>query len=152
MCLIQAGIQWSQTSSGNRTRIPSPQQWCELPSLKPTGYLSIDTCPWIPVHIYGWMSSPLRQSLDIICSCSSRWFSVRKLDMAYLWGLFALGWSDGLVMLGRRGVGRTGAPPAIIQDFCRDPPKKAFNVALEETTSRSVMAELPSLSGGRRMS
>jgi len=55
-------------------------------------------------------------------------------------------------MLGRRGVGRTGAPPAIIQDFCRDPPKKAFNVALEETTSRSVMAELPSLSGGRRMS
>lgn len=54
-------------------------------------------------------------------------------------------------MLGRRGVGRTGAPPATIQDFCRDP-KKAFNVALEETTSCSVMAEWPSLSGGRRMS
>lgn len=54
-------------------------------------------------------------------------------------------------MLGRRGVGLTGAPPASIQDFCRDPPKKAFNVALEETTPRSVMAR-PSLSGGRRMS
>lgn len=55
-------------------------------------------------------------------------------------------------MLGRRGVGRTGAPPATIQDFCREPPRNVFKVAFEERTSRSVTIAWLSLSGGRRMS
>jgi hypothetical protein len=58
------------------------------------------------------------------------------------------------LVLGRRGVGRTGAPGPIIHDFCRDPPKSVFNVAFEESTSRSDINDpvCPFLSGGRRIS
>jgi len=50
-----------------------------------------------------------------------------------------------------RGVGRTGVPAPVIQDFLRAPPKTAFKVAFDDTTSRSETA-WPSLSGGLRMS
>jgi hypothetical protein len=48
-----------------------------------------------------------------------------------------------------RGVGRTGAPPPVIHDFCLAPPKRVFRVAFDESTS---LSDGPSLSGGLRMS
>ena len=46
-----------------------------------------------------------------------------------------------------RGVGRTGAPVAVIQDLCLAP-NRVFRVAFDDSTSLSDRA---SLSGGRRM-
>jgi hypothetical protein len=55
---------------------------------------------------------------------------------------------EGLDILAR-GVGRTGLlEELIIHDFCRDPPKSVFNVALEDSTSVGC----PSLFGGLRIS
>jgi hypothetical protein len=52
-----------------------------------------------------------------------------------------------------RGVGRTGAPAAVIHDFCRAPPKNVFRVALDVSTSLSLTdaGGGPSLYGGLRM-